>query len=96
MSAWDELQKDSYISWVRKYEEEKKKRIEAEEKYNQLVERIKTTAVENYYTKLLSEEDQHKMKSPILEWDGDRMDIIGQNGNDGLHYQYDLWKDNKD
>jgi len=86
MSAWDELQKDSYISWVRKYEEEKKKRIEAEEKYNQLVERIKTTAVENYYTKLLSEE----------EWDDDRMDIIGQNGNDGLHYQYDLWKDNKD
>ena len=96
MSAWDELQKDSYISWVRKYEEEKKKRIEAEEKYEALVERIKATALEEYYTKLLSEEDQHKMKAPILEWDGDRMDIIGQNGNDGLHYQYDLWKDNKD
>ena len=86
MDSWSELQKESSLSWVRKYEEEKKKRIEAEEKYNQLVERIKTTAVENYYTKLLSEE----------EWDGDRMDIIGQNGNDGLHYQYDLWKDNKD
>ena len=86
MDSWRELQKNSYISWVKKYEKEKEKRIEAEEKYKKLVERIKTTAVENYYTKLLSEE----------EWDGDRMDIIGQNGNDGLHYQYDLWKDNKD
>jgi len=31
------------------------------------------------------------MKAPILEWDGDRMDIIGQNGNTGDHYQYELW-----
>jgi hypothetical protein len=91
MDSWRELQKNSYISWVKKYETEKKKRIEAEEKYEKLVERIKATAVENYYNKLLSEEDQHKMKSPILEWDGDRMDIIGQNGNTGDHYQYELW-----
>ena len=81
MDSWRELQKNSYTSWVAKYESEKKKRIEAEEKYNQLVERIKATAVENYYTKLLSEE----------EWDEERIDIIGQNGNTGDHYQYELW-----
>ena len=80
MDSWRELQKNSYTSWVAKYESEKKKRIEAEEKYNQLVERIKATAVENYYTKL-------------LEIDDERMDIIGQNGNDGLHYQYELFED---
>ena len=80
MDSWRELQKNSYISWVAKYEFEKKKRIEAEEKYNQLVERIKATAVEKYYTKL-------------LEIDDERMDIIGQNGNDGLHYQYELFED---
>jgi len=80
MDSWRELQKNSYISWVAKYESEKKKRIEAEEKYNKLVERIKATAVENYYTKLLEE-----------EWDEERMDIIGQNGNEGTHYQYELW-----
>jgi len=87
VDSWRELQKNSYISWVAKYEQEKKKRIEAEEKYEALVERIKATAVENYYTKLLDEEDQHKMKAPILEWDGDRIDIIGQNGNTGDHYE---------
>jgi len=80
VDSWRELQKNSSLSWVAKYEFEKKKRIEAEEKYNQLVERIKATAVENYYTKL-------------LEIDDERMDIIGQNGNDGLHYQYELFED---
>ena len=30
---------------------------------------------------------QHKMKpEPILDWDDERMDIIGQNGNTGEHY----------
>jgi len=82
VDSWRELQKNSYTSWVAKYESEKKKRIEAEEKYNQLVERIKATAVENYYTKLLEE-----------EWDEERMDIIGQNGNTGDHYQYELFED---
>lgn len=91
MDSWSELQKESSLSWVRKYEEEKKKRIEAEQKYETIIKRLKELAVENYYTKLLEEEDQHKMKSPILEWDGDRMDIIGQNGNTGDHYQYELW-----
>ena len=80
MDSWRELQKNSYISWVRKYEEEKKKRLEAEEKYNQLVEAIKKVAIERYYTQL-------------LEIDDERMDIIGQNGNDGLHYQYDMFDD---
>ena len=41
MSAWDELQKDSSLSWVRKYEEEKKKRIEAEQKYETIIKRLK-------------------------------------------------------
>ena len=91
MDSWSELQKESSLSWVRKYEEEKKKRIEAEQKYETIIKRLKELAVENYYTKLLEEEDQHKMKAPILEWDGDRMDIIGQNGNTGDHYQYELW-----
>jgi len=83
MDSWRELQKNSYISWVRKYEEEKKKRLEAEAKYNQLVEAIKNVAIERYYTQL-------------LEIDDERMDIIGQNGNDGLHYQYDMFDDDDD
>ena len=83
MDSWRELQKNSYISWVKKYEKEKKKRIEAEEKYNKLVEAIKNIAIEKYYTKL-------------LEIDDERMDIIGQNGNDGLHYQYELFEDDDD
>jgi hypothetical protein len=83
VDSWRELQKNSYISWVRKYEEEKKKRLEAEEKYNQLVEAIKKVAIERYYTQL-------------LEIDDERMDIIGQNGNDGLHYQYDMFDDDDD
>ena len=83
MDSWRELQKNSYISWVKKYEKEKEKRIEAEEKYNKLVEAIKNIAIEKYYTKL-------------LEIDDERMDIIGQNGNDGLHYQYELFGDDDD
>ena len=84
MSAWDELQKDSYISWVRKYEEEKKKRIEAEQKYETIIKRLKELAVENYYEKLKNSEVQG-------EWNEERMDVIGQNGNTGDHYQYELW-----
>ena len=83
MDSWRELQKNSYISWVKKYEKEKEKRIEAEEKYNKLVEAIKNIAIEKYYTKLLETNDE-------------RMDIIGQNGNDGLHYQYELFEDDDD
>ena len=80
MDSWRELQKNSYISWVKKYEKEKDKRIEIEKKYKKLVERIKATALDNYYNDLLKE-----------EWDEERMDIIGQNGNTGDHYQYELW-----
>jgi len=80
MDSWRELQKNSYISWVKKYEKEKEKRIEIEKKYEKLVERIKATALDNYYNDLLKE-----------EWDEERMDIIGQNGNTGDHYQYELW-----
>ena len=80
MDSWRELQKNSYISWVKKYEKEKEKRIEIEEKYKKLVERIKATALDNYYNDLLKD-----------EWDEERMDIIGQNGNTGEHYQYELW-----
>ena len=83
MDSWRELQKNSYITWVKKYEKEKEKRIEAEEKYNKLVEAIKNIAIEKYYTKLLETNDE-------------RMDIIGQNGNDGLHYQYELFEDDDD
>ena len=83
MDSSRELQKNSYISWVKKYEKEKEKRIEAEEKYNKLVEAIKNIAIEKYYTKLLETNDE-------------RMDIIGQNGNDGLHYQYELFEDDDD
>ena len=83
MDSWRELQKNSYISWVKKYEKEKEKRIEAEEKYNQLVEAIKNVAIERYYTQL-------------LEIDDERMDIIGQNGNTGDHYQYELFEDDDD
>ena len=82
MDSWRELQKNSYISWVAKYEYEKKKRIEIEKKYEALVERIKDLAMESYYYERL-EEDQ--------EWDEERMDVIGQNGNTGDHYQYELW-----
>jgi len=80
VDSWRELQKNSYISWVQKYEKEKEKRIEAEQKYEKLVERIKTTALETYYQKLVGD-----------DWDEERIDIIGQNGNTGDHYQYELW-----
>ena len=80
MDSWRELQKNSYISWVAKYEYEKKKRIEIEKKYEALVERIKDLAMERYYYEKLDE-----------EWDEERIDVIGQNGNTGDHYQYELW-----
>jgi len=80
VDSWRELQKNSYISWVQKYEKEKEKRIEAEQKYEKLVERIKATALETYYQKLADD-----------DWDEERIDIIGQNGNTGDHYQYELW-----
>ena len=89
MSAWDELQKDSSLSWVRKYEEEKKKRIEAEQKYETIIKRLKELAVENYYEKLKNSEVEG-------EWNEERIDIIGQNGNEGTHYQYELWNYLKD
>jgi len=82
MDSWRELQKNSYISWVRKYETEKKKRIEIEQKYEKLIERIKDLAMERYYYERLAEDQ---------EWDEERMDVIGQNGNTGEHYQYELW-----
>ena len=85
MDSWRELQKNSYISWVKKYEKEKEKRIEIEEKYKKLVERIKATALDNYYNDLLKD-----------EWDEERMDIIGQNGNTGDHYQYELFNLDKE
>jgi len=80
MDSWRELQKNSYISWVAKYEYERKKRIEIEKKYEALIERIKDLAMERYYYEKLDE-----------EWDEERMDVIGQNGNTGDHYQYELW-----
>lgn len=52
MDSWRELQKNSYASWVRKYEKEKAKRIEIEQKYEALVEKIKTAALDKYYEKL--------------------------------------------
>ena len=84
MDSWSELQKESSLSWVRKYEEEKKKRIEAEQKYETIIKRLKELAVENYYEKLKNSEVQG-------EWNEERMDVIGQNGNTGDHYQYELW-----
>ena len=84
MDSWRELQKNSYISWVRKYEEEKKKRIEIQQKYETIIKRLKELAVENYYEKLKNSEVEG-------EWNEERMDIIGQNGNEGTHYQYELW-----
>ena len=84
MDSWSELQKESSLSWVRKYEEEKKKRIEAEQKYETIIKRLKELAVENYYEKLKNSEVEG-------EWNEERMDVIGQNGNTGDHYQYELW-----
>ena len=84
MDSWRELQKNSYISWVKKYETEKRKRIEIEQKYEKLIERIKDLAMERYYYERLAEDQ---------EWDEERIDVIGQNGNDGSHYG---WIDNKE
>lgn len=89
MDSWSELQKNSYISWVQKYETEKKKRIEAEQKYETIIKRLKELAVENYYEKLKNSEVEG-------EWNEERIDIIGQNGNEGTHYQYELWNYLKD
>ena len=30
--------------------------------------------------------DIWKVTRPLTDWDEDRMDVIGTNGNDGLHY----------
>jgi len=52
MDSWRELQKNSALSWVRKYEKEKAKRIEVEQKYEALVEKVKAAALDKYYEKL--------------------------------------------
>lgn len=41
-------------------------------------------ALHSYFERL-----RDKAKEEGEEWDDDRIDIIGQNGNDGLHYNED-------
>ena len=38
-------------------------------------------------TKYADNFDKIFRNKPSLEWDEQRIDIIGQNGNDGLHYK---------
>jgi len=88
VDSWRELQKNSYISWVKKYETEKRKRIEIEQKYKALTEAVKANALQDYYSKLKEGAELNGE-----EWNEERMDIRGQNGNDGSHYG---WIDNKE
>ena len=99
--VYDRATKDSGVSWHEEYLKEKEKRIEIQYKYELLTHKIqelgRQNALEDRYEKgkIYPAKDfgagpipvQHKMKAePIPEWDDERMDIIGQNGNTGEHY----------
>jgi len=78
MEAYKKLKLDTSLSWHKLYDDERIKREEIEAKYEALTKKLRDAA---YYEKLagLAKDDGEP-------WDDERMDIIGQNGNEGLHY----------
>ena len=61
--------------------------------YRDLEDRIEVLEGKlRFWSNLSSLEPADSIKKAIeeaIEWNDDRMDIIGQNGNDGLHYNED-------
>jgi hypothetical protein len=82
---YDKLVKDSAVSWHKLYTEEKDKRKKLEERYRELTKILRKQGkdkVNKYYNKL-----GELAKDSGEDWDEERTDIIGQNGNDGTHYE---------
>ena len=57
--------------------------------YRELEDRIKVLEGKLEYWSGLNSFDEVKSKEWHGDWNEERMDIIGQNGNDGLHYNED-------
>lgn len=70
---YDQLIQESALVWHKLYQEEKQAKEELQSKYDLLVKQIKQQSNNN-----TSEEK--------ITWDEERINVIGQNGNDGLHY----------
>ena len=90
---YDQLIQESALVWHRLYEEEREAREELQRKYDLLTKQIKEQGIEkvNENAKERIEKDywdnlEQAAKEAGEAWDEGRMDIIGQNGNDGLHY----------
>jgi hypothetical protein len=54
--------------------------------YRDLEDRIKVLESKLEYWSGLNSFDEVKSKEWYGDWDEERISIIGQNGNDGLHY----------
>ena len=90
---YDQLIQESALVWHKLYEEEREAREELQRKYDLLTKQIKEQGIEkvNENAKERIEKDywdnlEQAAKEAGEAWDEGRMDIIGQNGNDGLHY----------
>ena len=94
--VYDRATKDSGVSWHEEYLKEKTKRIEIEEKYERLTRKIKENAIKEVAEREIKDIDEAEFGKLVevrldddcepVEWDDERMDIIGQNGNTGDHY----------
>jgi hypothetical protein len=76
---FEQLHKDSSVAWHRLYAKERAKREEVEAKYELLTTQIRELTLEKK-----NKVGEFGELGPM--WDDERTDIIGQNGNDGLHY----------
>ena len=90
---YDQLIQESALVWHKLYQEEREAREELQRKYDLLTKQIKEQGIEkvNENAKERIEKDywdnlEQAAKEAGEAWDEGRMDIIGQNGNDGLHY----------
>ena len=94
--AYDKMVQESAVCWWKLYEEEKAKRLEAEAKYERLTRKIKENAIKEVAEREIKDIDEAEFGKLVevrldddcepVEWDDERMDIIGQNGNTGDHY----------
>ena len=79
--AYVKTLEDSAVSWHREWEKERAKRLSIEAKYERLTRKIKENALKEVNEREVNDGTQY------VNFDDDRMDVIGQNGNDGLHYE---------
>ena len=96
--AYVKLLENSAISFKQMWEEEVAERKKIQRKYDELTRKIKENALEEVnareveaeFGKLVQErldDEEDPIRMDTSEWDDGRMDVIGQNGNDGLHYE---------